>query len=222
MCGCGRAPRQPPRAAWPHLAGRALAGLALNTCCWLSLPFLCLMVLGMDPGWVLPDLKKEIYNKAGIKLHEPHRRQGNYIPNHFPISALYHEKFISTTIRLEFATVGMPRKGWRMHPQNSLPMGCFLVRHHTRVMLQWTRLGTFPYGPENCLRLVPWSRMARSWGTWCWSVSTLTAQPESPLVRHQSASDVARSHEDKVTSRHFDSLLSYSWACISLVLSDSS
>lgn len=106
------------------------------------------MVLGTDPGRVPLDSKKEIYNK-------PHRRQGNYIPSHFPISSLHHEKFISPTIRLKFTTEGRPGKGgscvaanhhaipWRGDSSTkSLPMGC----SHTGMMLLYTWLGRLPCG----------------------------------------------------------------------------
>lgn len=102
-----------------------------------------------------------------------------------------------------------PSPGGGTHPQNPLPVGCF----HARVMLQWTRLGTLPYGcVENSLGLVLRSRTAGLRGTVPGAgLSQLaSAQPGSPLVWHQSASDISRSHKANVISRHFRSPLRYS------------
>lgn len=63
------------------------------------------MVLDVDPSRAPLESSKEIYNEAVIKLCEPHRRQGNCIPNHFPVFMLHCEKFISPTIRLKLTTV---------------------------------------------------------------------------------------------------------------------
>lgn len=160
------------------------------------------MVLGTDPGRGPLDSKKEIYNK-------PHRRQGNYIPSHFPISSLHHEKFISPTIRLKFTTEGRPGKGgscvaanhhaipWRGDSSTkSLTISCF----HTGMMLLYTWLGRLPYGRVRTL----WGQCpGAGHGVHCAGLSQLTAaQPWNPHVWYQSASDIGGSHENNMTSRH--------------------